>query len=74
MKRTTVKVSDEVDAKLRHEAARRGTTIAEIVREALEAHLGVGRRRRLLGAKSGRSGYHDTARRIEELLDEGFGQ
>ena len=74
MKRTTVKLTDEVDAKLRHEAARRGTTIAEIVREALEAHLGVGRRRRLIGAKSGRSGYNDTARRIEELLEEGFGR
>ena len=30
MKRTTVKVSDEVDARLRHEAARRGTTISEL--------------------------------------------
>ena len=74
MKRTTVKLSDELDARLRHEAARRGTTIAEIVREALEAHLGSGKRRRFLAAKSGRSGYHDTARRIEELLGEGFGR
>jgi predicted DNA-binding protein len=73
MKRTTVKLPDDLDAKLRHEAARRGTTIAEIVREALEAHLSVGRRR-LLAAKAGRSGYHDTARRIEELLKEGFGR
>jgi predicted transcriptional regulator len=74
MKRTTVKLPDDLDAKLRHEAARRGTTIAEVVREALEAHLGVGRRRRLLAAKAGRSGYHDTARRIEDLLKEGFGR
>lgn len=74
MKRTTVKVSDEVDAKLRHEAARRGTTIAEIVREALEAHLGIGKRRRFFSAKAGRSGYTDTARRVEELLSEGFGR
>jgi predicted DNA-binding protein len=73
MKRTTVKLPDDLDSKLRHEAARRGTTIAEIVREALEAHLSVGRRR-LLAAKAGRSGYHDTARRIEELLKEGFGR
>jgi predicted transcriptional regulator len=74
MKRTTVKLTDEVDAKLRHEAARRGTTIAEIVREALEAHLGVGKRRRFLSAKAGRSGYTDTARRIEEILDEEWGR
>lgn len=68
MKRTTVKLTEEVDARLRHEAARRGTTIAEIVREAIEAHLGTTRRRRLIGAKSGRSGYHDTARQIEEII------
>jgi predicted DNA-binding protein len=67
VKRTTVKLPDDVDARLRHEAARRGTTIAEVTREAIEAHLG-GRRRRLLAAKAGRSGHHDTARRIEEIL------
>jgi plasmid stability protein len=74
MKRTTVKLPDEIDAKLRHEAARRGTTIAEIVREALEAHLSSGKRRRFLSAKAGRSGYHDTARRIEEILRQEWGR
>lgn len=73
MKRTTVKLPDDVDAKLRHEAARRGMTISEITREAIEAHLG-GRRRKLLAAKAGRSGYSDTARRIEELLRQEFGK
>jgi predicted DNA-binding protein len=68
MKRTTVKVSDEIDAKLRHEASRRGTTIAEVTREAIEAHLGGARRRRLIAAKAGRSGRRDTARRIEEII------
>jgi predicted transcriptional regulator len=66
MKRTTVKLSDEADARLRHEAARRGTTIAEVTREAIEAHLGG--RRRLIAAKAGRSGRQDTARRIEEII------
>jgi predicted transcriptional regulator len=74
MKQITIKLRDDLDAKLRHEAARRGMTIAAIVREALDAHLVVGKRRHLLAAKSGRSGYHDTARRIEELLRDGFGR
>jgi len=68
MKRTTLNLPDEIDAKLRHEAALRGTTIAEIAREAIEAHLGGGRKRRLIGAKSGRSGRHDIAERIEEII------
>jgi predicted transcriptional regulator len=68
MKRTTVKLSNEVDAKLRHEASRRGMTISEITREAIEAHLGGSGRRRLIAAKAGRSGRSDTARRIEEII------
>jgi predicted DNA-binding protein len=67
MKRTTVKLPDELDARLRHEADRRGTTVSEITREAIESHLGGGRRR-LMAAKAGRSGRRDTARRIEEIL------
>jgi predicted DNA-binding protein len=67
MRRTTVKLPDELDARLRHEAARRGTTVSEITREAIESHLGGGRRR-LIAAKAGRSGRMGTARRIEEIL------
>ena len=72
MKRTTIKLPDELDAQLRHEAARRGTTISEVTREAIEAHLGRGTRRsgrrRLLAAAAGRSGTPDVAERIEEIL------
>jgi predicted transcriptional regulator len=68
MKRTTVKLPNDLDAKLRHEAERRATTIAEVTREAIEAHLGDGSRRRLIAAKAGRSGRRDTARRIEEII------
>jgi predicted transcriptional regulator len=68
MKLTTVKLSDEIDARLRHEASRRGITIAEVTREAIEAHLGGGGRRRLIAEKAGRSGRRDTARRIEEII------
>jgi predicted transcriptional regulator len=70
MRRTTVKLPDDLDARLRHEAARRGMTLSEMVREAIESHLGGerGNGRRLIAAKAGRSGRSDTAGRIEEIL------
>lgn len=68
MKRTTVKLPDALDARLRHEAQRRGTTISELTREAIEAHLRGGGRRRLLAAGAGRSGRSDVSERIEEIL------
>ncbi len=69
MKRTTVKIPDALDAKLRHEAQRRGATISEISREALEAYLGGPSTRRRLGAAgSGHSGRSDVSERIEEIL------
>lgn len=68
MKRTTVKIPDALDARLRHEAARRGVTIADISREALESYLGAASRRRLAAAGAGRSGRSDVSERIEEIL------
>jgi predicted transcriptional regulator len=65
-----VKLPDDLDARLRHEAARRERTVAEITREAIENHLGGGARRKLIAAKAGRSGWRDTARRIEEIIRE----
>ena len=67
MKRTTVKLPDELDAKLRHEAERRGITVSELTREAIEDHLG-GHSRRLGAAGAGRSGRDDISERIEEIL------
>ena len=56
MARITVELPDELDARLRREVERRGGTIDDLARTALEEHLGVGHRR-LLGAKAaGRSG------------------
>ena len=40
MKRTMILVPDEMDARLRFEAARRGVSVAEVTREALAAYLG----------------------------------
>jgi predicted DNA-binding protein len=68
VRRTTVKLPNDLDAKLRHEAARRGSTISDVTREAIEAQIGGVARRRLIAAKAGRSGQRDTARRIEEII------
>jgi predicted DNA-binding protein len=71
MKRTTVKIPDELDRRLRHEAERRGETISQIVREALEAKLGSRRPLLMAAAGSSRSGRSDSvAERVEELLPE----
>jgi predicted transcriptional regulator len=70
MKRTTVKLPDELDVRLRLEAKRRGLTISEVTREAIEAHLGERQRRKLLAAGAGRSGRSDISERIEEILRE----
>lgn len=69
MKRTTLKIPDALDARLRHEAQQRHATISEISREALEAYLGVSPGHRSLGAAgAGRSGHTDVSERIEEIL------
>ena len=71
MKRTTVKIPDALDARLRHEAQRRQITISELTREALEVHLGGNDLDRpLLAAAAGsfRSGRSDLSERIEEIL------
>lgn len=68
MKRTTVKLPDDLDAKLRREADRRGLTMSELTREAIETYLGVGVRRRLAGTASGASGRGDLSVRVEEIL------
>lgn len=70
MKRTTVKLPEDLDTKLRCEAERRGMTVSALTREAIEMHLGVGRRRILHGAGAGRSGLGDASRRVDEIFAE----
>lgn len=72
MKRTTVKLPDELDLRLRQEARRRRTTISEVTREAIAEHLG-GAKRNLLAAAAGRSGRRDVSERIEEILRKELG-
>ena len=69
VQRTTVKLHDDLDARLRHEAERRGVTVSELTREAIEALLVAPRgRRRVLAAGAGASGHSDISERIEEIL------
>jgi predicted transcriptional regulator len=70
VKRTTVKLPDDLDARLRHEAQRRHITVSELTREAIEGHLGTcpSGRRRMIATAAGRSGSHDVSVRIEEIL------
>ncbi|MGD9702572.1 MAG: ribbon-helix-helix protein, CopG family [Acidimicrobiia bacterium] len=69
MQRTTVKLPDDLDARLRHEAERRGVTVSALTREAIETLLDHPRgRRRLFAAGAGASGRSDISERIEEIL------
>jgi predicted transcriptional regulator len=67
MKRTTIKIPDDLDTRLRHEARRKGTSVSAITREAISQHLG-GPKRTLMAAAAGRSGRTDVSERIEEIL------
>jgi predicted transcriptional regulator len=69
MKRTTVKVPDELDRAMRDEAQRREMTLSDWTREAIEAHLPrQGSSRRLLATGAGASGRSDVAERAGEIL------
>ena len=69
MQRTTVKLPDDLDARLRHEAKRRGITVSQLTRAAIESMLDAPQgRRRLMAAGAGASGCSDISERIEEIL------
>ena len=70
MKRVAVLLPDELAAALAYEARRRDRSASEITREALAKHLGLApdEPREVPFAAVGRSGRHNTARDMEELL------
>lgn len=70
MKRTTINIPDDLAAALDREARRRGVSVSQIAREAIETRLGrkATERRELPFAALGRSGHHSTARNLEEVL------
>ena len=66
MKRTTVMLSDDVSARLKHEARRRRVPVAEIVREAVEQHLSSAVRKRLSIIGIAEGGPPDASERVDE--------
>ncbi len=66
-----MKIPDELDELLRHEAKRRGMTISELTREALESHLGLRPQRRVLfGGWVGDSGRDNSnAENLDEIME-----
>jgi hypothetical protein len=64
-------VSDELDARLRLEARRRGVAIAEVAREAIAAYLdGRGNPGRLSFFGIGLGEPEDASERIDEFVNE----
>ena len=70
MKRTTISLPDDLAACLEHEAERSGTSASDVARRALAAYLGLDgtQPRDLPFAALGSSGFHHTARDVEEIL------
>jgi hypothetical protein len=72
VRRTTITLPEHLATLVEREARRRQLSLSAVVRQALEAHFGVGngQPRRLPVANLGRSGQPDVAERIEEILAE----
>lgn len=74
MKKTTIYLDEADDLLLRQAAARRGASRTDLIREAIRKLLSTeepaARRPRPLG----RSGHTDTARRVDDILADGFGR
>lgn len=71
MKRTTVMLPDETLARLRRESRLRGSSVAEIVRGAVEEHLAqptAPTERRLAFFAIGESGARDASKRVDEYV------
>ncbi|MGH2717199.1 MAG: ribbon-helix-helix protein, CopG family [Actinomycetota bacterium] len=74
MKRTTIMLPDGLDARLRLEARRRGTSIADIAREAIEQHVpGPTAAGRLGFFAVGEGEPPDASERVDELVGEAIG-
>lgn len=67
MKRTTVMLPDDLATRLRHEARRRGVSVAEVVREAVLHHLSPGEEGKPLSFFAvGEGGPPDASERVGE--------
>jgi hypothetical protein len=69
MKRTTIMLPDDVDARLRLEARRRGSSIADVARDAIERQLPPGPAEgRLSFFSVGDGSPADASERVDELV------
>lgn len=69
MSRITVSLPDELAGAVDREARRRRVPVSQLVRESIEAQLGIGGPRQIAFAGVGRSGRRDTARRVDDILE-----
>jgi hypothetical protein len=73
VKRTTIMLPDDVDARLRREAKRRGVSIADVAREAIDRHVASPRSDGRLGFFAiGEGSSPDDSERVDELLGDAF--
>ena len=72
MKRTTIMLPDDVDARLRLEARRRGQSIAQVAREAIERELPPPPDGRLGFFAVGEGSPRDASERVDELALRGI--
>jgi hypothetical protein len=69
VKRTTIMLPDDVDARLRLEARRRGSSIADVAREAIDRQLPPGPTEGHLSFFSvGEGSPADASERVDELV------
>ncbi len=68
MKRTTIMLPEDVDIRLRNEARRRGTSVAEVAREAIEKQLPPQPDGRLSFFGVGDGSPKDASERVDELV------
>jgi plasmid stability protein len=61
-------LTDELDARLRFEARRRGVSIADVVREALDARFSQSGRRVLSFAAVGEGDKDNVSERVDEFV------
>jgi predicted transcriptional regulator len=72
MKRITISLPDDLAVAVAREAKRRDFSVSQMARQALEASMGrdaKSERRVLPFASLGRSGYRNTARDIDAILE-----
>jgi predicted DNA-binding protein len=68
VKRTTIMLPDEIDVRLRLEARRRGTSVAQVAREAIEQQLPAQPDGSLSFFAVGDGSPRDASERVDELV------